>query len=316
MVEADGGDPNAPACAFRELVERLPEHICRFTSDGTITFVNGPCAEFHGVAADELIGRTLLDLVPDSDADRTRDLLDRLRTSDPGSPTIVHLTEAVTVGGATEWQEWTYTVVFVESELTEIIGVGRDVTSRVEAEQRSRFHAEHDHLTGLLNRRMVMDALHRLANRARRGGQTIGVVFVDIDDFKQVNDRYGHHIGDDVLVGVAAALRRVLRVDDLVGRIGGDEFVVIINPATPDAIEAVRRRLAVQLAELPLDVTVSVGTALSTETYDPDELLQIADRAMYVDKAGTDVPCDQSSGGATKSINASTAPTRPGSRSA
>lgn len=285
MENAGASAPGSTATAITsELVDLVPELICRFGVDGVLTYANRACSRFHGASVDALVNRPIADFLAGgrSDSDALLQLIDGLR---PEAPTTLRHVLALDHSGAQHWQEWSMTGVFIGDDLVEIIGVGREATDRVIAEKRSRFHADHDDLTGLLNRRKVMDALTRLSERARYSGQPIGVVFVDIDDFKQVNDTFGHHAGDDVLVAVAKALQRILRVDDLVGRIGGDEFVAIINPATPEILDSVGQRLAEQLTRLPMSVSVSVGTALSDENSQPNDLLRLADGKMYSNKA-------------------------------
>jgi diguanylate cyclase (GGDEF)-like protein/PAS domain S-box-containing protein len=162
--------------------------------------------------------------------------------------------------------------------------------ARLRTEERMRYDALHDPLTGLANRTLLRDRLELALARSERENAPTGVLFVDLDEFKDVNDRFGHAAGDAVLAEVAERLRAAVRPADTVARLGGDEFIVIcedVERAT--AVElgqrldaAIRRPLAVGGAEYPL--TASIGIALGREN--PDALLANADAAVYRAKAG------------------------------
>lgn len=168
-------------------------------------------------------------------------------------------------------------------------GVGRDVTEIVEAQRRADELARSDGLTGLPNRRQFMDELERSIGRAGRAGSPFALCFVDLDRFKGVNDTLGHHAGDEMLAAMARRLRAALRVSDLVARIGGDEFVVLVeDPAGDDDLEQLARKLLATLGEpmmlagQEVQVTGSIGIArFPQDGDDAATLLRHADTAMY-----------------------------------
>jgi len=149
-----------------------------------------------------------------------------------------------------------------------------------------------DHLTGCLNRRAFDSRLAAEVDHAHRLGRGLSVLIVDVDHFKQVNDGHGHLVGDQVLSGVSAALRDTCRAGDIVGRIGGDEFAVILPDTTGEvaAAQGERLRLAAHDLPLPVPVTLSIGAAQLTRVVDTSQrLLQAADLALYeVKSAGRD----------------------------
>jgi diguanylate cyclase (GGDEF)-like protein len=151
-----------------------------------------------------------------------------------------------------------------------------------------RLLAVTDPLTGVANRRRLVDALDALDERSRRGGQTYGLILADVDHFKQVNDEWGHLQGDEVLKEVARVLQSGMRPDDLVGRWGGEEFLVLLPGADHEATAAADRlwRLAGSLDhEGPGPVTLSLGWAIGPTAQGTEELIRAADRALYRAKA-------------------------------
>jgi diguanylate cyclase (GGDEF)-like protein len=149
--------------------------------------------------------------------------------------------------------------------------------------------ALHDSLTGLPNRKLFFDRLrHALAASARRTFAT-AVLFIDIDQFKAVNDDYGHTVGDQLLVAVADRLRDRVRTNDTVARLGGDEFVILCEDlvSPPDEAQALLERVETAfakpfvIAEHSVPITASIGLAIATADCDPDVILTRADHAMY-----------------------------------
>jgi diguanylate cyclase (GGDEF)-like protein len=147
-----------------------------------------------------------------------------------------------------------------------------------------------DPLTGLGNRRLLEDAMARLQARERRTGEPFAVVLVDLDSFKAVNDTFGHSAGDALLVAVAEALTRETRADDIVGRFGGDEFILLLGAvAGGDAVTVVERCRAaiadIRLGDTAVATKASFGLVASTAGADPAAVLRAADQAVYQAKA-------------------------------
>ena len=152
--------------------------------------------------------------------------------------------------------------------------------------------AGYDSLTELPNRRLFDDRLAQAIRRQmRHGDHQVATVFVDLNDFKPINDRFGHKIGDRVLRKVADRLRDEVRIGDTVSRWAGDEFALIVEEATPETVDQLIERLREQIAEpfeadgLPLAVTAAFGAAYyPAEASSSALLLELADRRMYEDK--------------------------------
>lgn len=161
-----------------------------------------------------------------------------------------------------------------------------------ESEERHRMLAQHDNLTGLPNRALFSDRLLQALNYAKRQNTSLAVLLLDLDNFKPVNDTYGHALGDELLRSVAQRLRDSVRTSDTVARIGGDEFVILLQQIeSPEQAmrlgEKIEQRLSAEfwLEEQSLYIGCSLGIALSPQdSSDPRELTKIADQRMYAHK--------------------------------
>jgi diguanylate cyclase (GGDEF)-like protein len=167
----------------------------------------------------------------------------------------------------------------------------RDVTERHELEEELKHRAFHDALTGLPNRALFAKEAATALAAAHTVGRTAGVLFVDLDDFKVVNDTMGHAIGDELLVAAATRLASVIRASDTAARLGGDEFALLIDDAPdPEAVDAFAERIVAAftepftLQEAKVLAAATVGVATSEDSGDVDELLRHADLALYAAK--------------------------------
>ena len=171
----------------------------------------------------------------------------------------------------------------------------RDATGELRARRELEHRAMHDQLTGLPNRELLMDRLTVALARLGRQGTAVGVLFIDLDGFKEVNDVHGHDVGDELLISVAARLRREVRDGDTVARFGGDEFVVLCEDLVRiDAAEPLARRLAdavaqpVSTGEQLLAVRASIGVVVEQNPATSAEaLVKKADAEMYRVKHGS-----------------------------
>ena len=169
----------------------------------------------------------------------------------------------------------------------------QEVEGRLRAEERARHLSLHDVLTGLPNRRLLQDRLAQSIAQARREARQIAVMFVDLDRFKNVNDTFGHAVGDDVLREMAKRLNSSVRESDTISRVGGDEFVIVLPRAQVDTdIAPIAAKLMAQMSEpfvvggRELRVTPSIGVSIfPDDSEDPVNLLSFADAAMYHAKA-------------------------------
>jgi diguanylate cyclase (GGDEF)-like protein len=182
---------------------------------------------------------------------------------------------------------------FDQNELRARLRVGNRILALqadlIESREKLRFQATHDSLTGLWNRASVLDMLHREMDRANRNEGFTGVLMLDLDHFKRVNDKYGHLAGDAVLKSAADRIAEMVRPYDIVGRYGGEEFLVVLPNCDIEQSRQTAERICAAVGEVPIllgnreiRVTVSIGaTACAANTFQENQLLAIADIALY-----------------------------------
>ncbi|MEQ6887243.1 EAL domain-containing protein [Halomonas sp. CS7] len=176
-----------------------------------------------------------------------------------------------------------------QGRVTHYVGIQHDISEQKAYEAHLAYHAGHDALTGLVNRTLLEDRLVHDVELARRQGKRLAVLFLDLDEFKPINDSLGHAVGDELLRGVSQRLSEAMRPGDTLARLGGDEFVVLL-PDLHDggqAMEVANRLLSIvarpyRVGEHELSLSCSIGIAVSSaEIAQPLELIQQADMAMY-----------------------------------
>jgi len=276
------------------LIERATVSTWIVDADETIVFTNGAGAELTGYAVDELIGRPVSMLMaPElgaSHADHVRGFLDR-----SGASTIV--------GQVREFEilRKDGNRVAIELKAFELPGLrgGRrlfgafisDNTAHKSVEAEMTRMARQDYLTGCLNRFGFMERAHQELSRATRTGEPLSLIVMDLDRFKHINDTLGHQGGDKVLSDLFPALKNALRMHDLFGRVGGEEFFVLLPGTDIDEAVVVAERLRKALEQhaficngTTVPVTASLGCASLRSDDDLDRLIQRADRRMYLAK--------------------------------
>ncbi len=250
-----------------------------------------PQAEkIFGWREQELLGRHYRDwkFVVEGDAAQADAIADKLVVQLEPRATSLHRNHRK--DGRVIWCEWYNSSLRDDSgKIISILSLAQDVTTRVLAEERLVHQATHDSLTGLPNRTMLQDRLRQAISRARRGGHRIAAMFIDLDRFKDVNDTLGHRIGDELLREMSTRLNRVVRESDLLVRLSGDEFMVVLEQVTD--LESPRIVAAKLLEEIrqpsrieghEIHISGSVGISLfPDDAEDVESLLKNADMAMY-----------------------------------
>ena len=275
---------------FRSLVRNASDVVLIADAQGRISYVSPAVSRVLGHNPTTRLGDPIYDVIHPADVEWIRSLVDETSTREGAEATAEY--RARHADGSWRWLHATIKNLLGDPAVGGIVINYRDVTERRSLETQLRHQAFHDALTGLPNRALLLDRLEHALTRSRREPSSLAVLFLDLDDFKTVNDRLGHQAGDELLVTVAERLRRCLRDADTAARMGGDEFAIVLEESA-DRAGAVRvaERILAALRE-PYQVagsSVHIQGSMGISLYDgpeltADEMLRLADVAMYAAK--------------------------------
>ena len=271
---------------FRTLVQNSTDVILIIDDADLVQYASPSAAVVFG--AESLVGSALYELVHADERGNLRETVSEIRRGGraDSSDWLVHRNN-----GSWLQAEITFQDLSTDPTVRGLVLTLRDVTEHRQLSRDLAHQAFHDSLTGLANRVLFTDRVEHALARANRNGGLVGVLFVDLDDFKVINDTQGHRIGDELLVAVAQRLSGVLRPHDTTARLGGDEFAALLEDATRSAdVEEVAERVVSALAEPFLigdeviHAAASVGVAITTDAATTEDLLRQADLALYMAK--------------------------------
>jgi diguanylate cyclase (GGDEF)-like protein/PAS domain S-box-containing protein len=272
---------------FKALVEHSAELVTVVDNDGLVSFASPAARTLLGHHELELIGKPPFAGIHPDDAATADALLARARYARD----VVDPVEMRFRDGAGDWRWFEVRVdnLLDHPEVGGVVVHTRDVTDRKSLEDELRHLAMHDPLTGLANRNLFKQAL----DQALTGVKPVAILYLDIDDFKSVNDSLGHSSGDQVLREVARRMATTLRDGDVPARIGGDEFAVLLGGVTDRSVPLdigdrllAKLREPIEVAHSRVQLTVSLGAAISEPTSTSETLMRDADVAMYLSKSG------------------------------
>lgn len=277
---------------FRALVRHSSDVVMVLDDAGTVSYLGPSAGQILGWNTDNRIGTTLLDAVHRKDRDRVQCSLDRA-AEHPGSDITVPDHRLLHTDGTWRWFLATAVDLRDDAHIEGVVVNAHDITTRKLVEEALQHQALHDPLTGLPNRALLLDRLQQALERTRRSERSVGVVFLDLDRFKLINDSLGHTKGDELLIEVSRRLIEQVRSCDTVARFGGDGFVIPLDDVE-DASEALRGSdQLLEVFEEPFRIgqrdhvlTASARVVVGAEQGDPEAVLRDADAAMYQAKEG------------------------------
>jgi len=281
---------SAEHALLQAVINSIPDPVYFKSPDGSYKGANRAFCEFHGVAQKTLTGKKDSDLFDDSAshqrANRDSNIIENRATEQAQEQ------HEDTEGNIKVIDSLRTPYYDEQQKLLGMIGIQRDITRLREYQDNLKSMAYHDPLTGLPNRRYLVDRMHSDMAAARRNGSQLAVCAIDLDGFKPINDSYGHDTGDKVIIAFANRLQGLLREEDTVARWGGDEFTVLLKDAgSPNKrlqlIERIMEALSspFKMEDISVQLSASIGITLyPDDDHDADTLLRHADQAMYQSK--------------------------------
>lgn len=280
----------APALSpvFKKVVQNMPVMFDAVDENGIVLFWNKECERVTGYTSDEIVGNpNALELFYPDPIQRAKNVEEFLKFNGSYRDWEVDL---LCKNGETRSLSWSNTSANAPIPGWFTWGIGVDVTQRKKAEQRLTELATRDELTGLFNRRRILEILTREMDRAGRYNAPLTLCIVDIDHFKEVNDTHGHNAGDIVLTCLADTIRKNVRKTDSVGRYGGEEFCIVLPHTTTSQSQWILERIRETISSMPFmletGTEIRLSISLGQVQYTPEikeirELINLADTALY-----------------------------------
>ncbi|MFI4939367.1 MAG: EAL domain-containing protein [Burkholderiales bacterium] len=272
---------------FRAAFGHAAVGLAHVSQEGRWLRVNQKLLDIVGYTEQELLQLSFQDITPVEDLNTDREALERLQAGEISNYTTEK--RYIHKNGHLVWVKVTVAPMQIGNRPTGFISATEDISQRKQIEDELRHLANHDPLTGLPNRLLLMDRLSQAIAFAHRASKHVAVLFIDIDRFKNINDSLGHDAGNDVIIEVGRRLSQNIREGDTVARLGGDEFVVVLSDVTQEDKAAMITQKILDALSVPMDMqgnelspAASIGIGLfPKDGVDGPTLLKNADAAMY-----------------------------------
>lgn len=270
---------------YRTLAEDIPALVCRISPDYKITFVNDAYCHLMGEKRVDILYKSIFDIIPPENQQKFNEAFEVLN---PGQPVSTNINTRVSFDGRTRWIKWINRALYDQhGSIKEYLSIGEDITEQKLHEAQLEYLSLHDPLTGVYNKTYYYSEVNRL-----EGGREypVAVIVADLDNLKMINDTYGHNVGDQALKDCAGILLNSIRLGDVVARVGGDEFVIIMQRTDSISAEGVICRINAgiddynQYSALPIGASLGLAVTGGPDKSVEDTYIE-ADRDMYRQKA-------------------------------
>ncbi|GGM38046.1 hypothetical protein GCM10011351_25270 [Paraliobacillus quinghaiensis] len=274
---------------YQSLFEFHPDAVFMFDLEGNFVSANPACEKVSGYKPVELIMTSFVPLLIPEDLDR---VLTHMQQTIEGAPQYYECSIFHEQGHLIDLSLTSIPIV-VDGKTVGIYGIAKDMTEQKKMQEKINHMAYYDSLTNLPNRRLLNERLEEVLTESEKNNQSFAVLFIDLDRFKFINDTMGHAIGDQLLKVVAKRLQLSIPDKDMVSRLGGDEFIILLTNVKKEEVDSIAHRIIEQFS-LPLDldsaeeilISPSIGISLYPDNAnDVDAMVKYADAAMYMAKA-------------------------------
>lgn len=274
---------------YKSLFEYHPDSVFSLDLKGKIESMNSVGATLLGEDKNTIAGFPIINFVKEQEQAKAKENFSKVKEGLINSLEYSFKSK----DGKELCIDMTHIPIRVKNKLVGVFGIGRDVTENKLNEEKIRFYAYHDHLTGLANRRLFEEKLKHTVDYSKVNSTDLSILFLDLDKFKNINDVYGHDVGDKLLCAIAERIKQFIGDQHLAARMGGDEFTILLNNLSTDEVQVQINTLSSILNKpylinnVELDCTSSIGVAhYPTDGITHTELLNKADNAMYIKKKG------------------------------
>jgi diguanylate cyclase (GGDEF)-like protein/PAS domain S-box-containing protein len=278
---------------FQAITENTNDFILIANKYGVIKYASPSYIRKLGYSEKELIGQSYEQFLTPESLDLWKKEMKKNKVTGKLENKID--LQLVTKNNETFWTEGNYTITLdMTQKISDTVMVSREITERKQLEDNLTYLAYHDSLTHLGNRRMLMREFPEICENAQRNNEAVALFYLDGDNFKQINDLYGHDVGDEFLIGFGKAIEKSIRANDLVVRLGGDEFLIVVTDLSLDEdvrevqlkqiVERIRQQLkeGFIIRDLHFSPTTSIGISIYPHHSESlESLVDLADRALY-----------------------------------
>jgi len=275
---------------YKTIVDKVTDAVIVADFQGDILYWNDSAKNIFGYSEEEVLGKYVHDVLPVHELRERADNSFRKFQKNGGSGPLIGKgiqVKGLTKSGKEIHVHFSPSIVKIDGEIY-VFAFIRDITELITLQEKLKYQSVTDELTGVFNRRAFMDISQKAFVHAQRHNEAFSLALFDIDHFKLVNDNYGHHAGDRVIVEFATYINGTIREDDLFGRVGGEEFYLALPKTDIENAKMITERIRQGIEHLPihvdekrLNITVSIGISSALENDNYDDMQQRSDTALY-----------------------------------
>jgi len=279
---------------YNSLTYELRNHyyFYSYNKDFVLTYISDSIYNIGGYSKEEIINTKFTDYLTNNPINHNlKELVNKTLQGESVAPHVIGFTHKD--GSELFIEVSSYPILDTDKNCIEVSGIARNVTQEYKAQEKLHYLSNHDTLTGIANRYNLYNKLEYIITDSKRNEKNFSLLYIDLDEFKAVNDNYGHDAGDALLQEVTLRIKNEIRQNDIFARIGGDEFIIVLTDVDKGFISHIAKNILTALikAFVIQEQTINISVSIGISTYpkdgeDIDTLLKNADNAMYLIKKG------------------------------